>query len=489
MGRPHQDQGLREKSIDIQTVTAVDLAHYLRQERFEGDVAAAMAFVTDVLHQVSVPREPGAAAAAATVKHENNAKESTQKLKEVSETSSGPNSLGKSLFRTDATIEVTGVQPRSKFSVKFGQGGCEFVDAKRESIMLTANCVQHMVVFPKPEDCRIRAATKSQPPSTDLVLLVLAENSTVHYKKKPLPQFCWQLPATSPDWDDDAATHGDDVTAAWIAVLATALALDPSRHLIRIHKPAHGAHKRTCIPNDFVSYKDPTKSSTVSELPFVSCHCGVQDGVLFPTRAGLLFFKPPQFWHRSRLEAIECTGTNRYVTLTVQLHADRCSAAGSKKGPSSRTVEFTNISKEEQQGLRNYIHSTLVPAMQADVDDNIAHPIDKTAVAAVSPDEPDTAADDDDDDTLYINGGSRKRKAAAQAASINRRVLSSHVGSDDDDDDDDGGEFQADSASEDDDDGTSSEEEDNDGDANDNSDDDCDDANMSATNDDTEEDD
>jgi hypothetical protein len=138
MGRPHH--GDNDKSIDIQTVTAVDLAHYLKQGRFEGDVAAAIAFVTDVLHHVSLPLEP--AGGATTGKPEKNAKECIEKLQEEADTSSGPNALGKSLLRSDASIKVTGLQPRSKFNAKFGQGGCEFVDAKRESIVLTANCVQ-----------------------------------------------------------------------------------------------------------------------------------------------------------------------------------------------------------------------------------------------------------------------------------------------------------------------------------------------------------
>jgi len=104
-------------------------------------------------------------------------------------------------------------------------------------------------------------------------------------------------------------------------------------------------------------------SMNLGGMPFLRCYSGVNDGVLFPLESGLLFFKPPRFFHRNQLNSILAgrgSGGSRYIDLSTTVDTvdqnDRAS-----------TVEFTNIDRDELNGLNRYIHDVLIKAMGRDV--------------------------------------------------------------------------------------------------------------------------
>jgi len=92
------------------------------------------------------------------------------------------------------------------------------------------------------------------------------------------------------------------------------------------------------------------------------------------------------FVHRSQFHSISCgrgsssTTSSRYVDLVVQLEDEeeekhlKGSSTGQaqkalKKNKIHPTIEFNNIHREELNVLNQYIHETLIPAMQRDTEE------------------------------------------------------------------------------------------------------------------------
>ena len=324
--------------------------------------------------------------------------------------------MGDSLLLEADSLEISCIQPRAKVNVRFCEKGLTFRDHKDESFAISS--IRHFIVFPKPEDCRIKGKTSV----SDMVLLVLTDN--VSYKNKKVQQLCFQLPVGTPSWKNGCSSKEDDATASWVRLLATSLHFSTNA-VIRVHNP-----RTTNKVNAFCSHLDNSTSTTVSGMPFVSCYHGVNDGVLFPLETGLLFFKPPLFLHRSTLHSVDsATGSNRYLTLTVAVTDE-------DNNDEETSREFTNIHKQEHTVLQKYIHGTLIPAMQQDIDSNT-----NGAGASKSDeddnDEPERGAVEAVNSTANMNR--QKRKAGAEAATVNKRIQL-HQGeeeSEDDDDDDD----------------------------------------------------
>jgi Histone chaperone Rttp106-like len=451
-------------SIDLAVVSAEDLALHLLHHRFEGNELATTQFLLE-----SVSSLPNAQATSdLLLQAADEADEKAEDVIVVNDTNNTSSALGDSLLNSDS-VEVSCIQPRSKFDVSFCEQGLLFKDRKEESFTIAAAAdIQHVVVFPKPEDCRSSKGSKKS--FSDIVLLVFNNNnngeSSVSYKSKKLKQVCLQLPIGYPEWKDtDGKDHRDDdnggTTAAWMRVLEQCLGF-AVENMTRVYNPVVATNNGSSN-NVFCSHRDDSTSTTVSGMPFVSCYHGVNDGVLFPLASGLLFFKPPSFLHRSTLHSIDCTGSNRYVTFTVVTTDDT--------NHTQATMEFTNIHKQEQDVLRKYIHGTLIPAMQQDVDD-----------AGKDGDD-----DDDERDEQLIpaaNSNKRqKRKASVEAATVNKRIqqqLLPDGESDEEEDDEDYGVGAA--SDEDDDDDESSDNTDEDDDPNENGDEhDGDDAQATET--------
>jgi len=217
--------------------------------------------------------------------------------------------------------------------------------------------------------------------------------------------------------------------------------------ITRIYHPRHPSAP-TSIRAPFLSFQDANSSSTSAGMPFLACYHGVKDGVLFPLKEGILFTKPPTFWPRSIFSSIACgRGTNsnasRYVDLVLQLEEE-----GSNN--EQQLLEFTNISRQEQPCLNDYIHNVLIPAMKQDAaggDD--AAVVEEEEVV----DDDDDDNNTEDDDSSNENESRRRRTTKRKAASAAREATKSdmknaHLGNneenddDDDDDDDDDEAFQ-----------------------------------------------
>ena len=159
-------------------------------------------------------------------------------------------------------------------------------------LLIPRGSVSQLILFPKPEDCKVvQASSKSKAKVSepaDLLLLCLHPGK-VKFQNKPLEQICIQLPwdktsgATPPTTSMLEFDSTCDATEAWKGLLCQALGGDV--HVTRIFR---NTDQRT---NEFKSFQPHDTSSTTAGMPFVKCYHGVQDGVLYPIKEGLLFFK------------------------------------------------------------------------------------------------------------------------------------------------------------------------------------------------------
>ena len=436
---------MTDSGFNLLTCEAEELVQHLLQNRFASDELATAEFLLSAVS--SLPNAESISDKLMVQQQgEKRAASEEGKTEETTDSSSGSNasnaSIGDSILPDDKpSVALTCVQPRAKLDVVFGTEGIQFTDKKGDSFSVRS--VDHIIVFPKPEDCR---AKKKKVASMVLLVWNNKEDTTaaVSYKKKSLHQVCMQLPFESPypaatetaasnsdvDSDEeDKKKADDDATSEWMNLLATSLSFPVENMAIARNPSAPVAPKGDSNGSNnqnyrFASHKDASMSTTVSGMPFLPCYHGVNDGVLFPLQEGLLFCKPPLFLPRSTLHSIDCTGSNRYVTLTVVFD-------------DKEQLEFTNIHTQEQDVLRKYIHETLIPAMQRDVaaedgdnghdgDDEIADDGDAEIV------------DDGGEGDQNSNKKSRKRKAATEAANVNKkRVQQQDSGEDDDEEEDD----------------------------------------------------
>jgi len=441
---------MTDSEFNLLTCEAEELVQHLLQNRFASDEMAMAEFLqsavsslpnADSIRNKLMVQQQGEKRAAT---EEGKTEEITDSSGSCSNASSNA-SIGDSILPDDKpSVSLTCLQPRAKMDVAFGTKGIQFTDKKGDSFSVCS--VDHIIVFPKSEDCR---AKKKQ--VANMVLLVWNKKegtAAVSYKKKSLHQVCMQLPFESPypaatettasssDVDSDEEEENkkkadDDATSEWLTLLATALSFPIANVAIARNPTAPVALKGGSNGSNnqnyrFVSHQDSSMSTTVSGMPFLPCYHGVNDGVLFPLQEGLLFCKPPLFLPRSTLRSIECTGSNRYVTLCVVLD-------------DKEQIEFTNIHTQEQDVLHKYIHEALIPAMQRDVaaedgengdngDDEIADDGDAEIVN-----------DGEEEEDQSSNTKSRKRKAAAEAANVNKKRLQQQQdsGGDDDEEEDD----------------------------------------------------
>ncbi|KAG7348213.1 histone chaperone Rttp106-like protein [Nitzschia inconspicua] len=264
-------------------------------------------------------------------------------------------------------IELSFITPRlGKYLVQFHQCGLSAVkttDTKQQFILESSN-ISHVLVFPKPEDCKLMTQphlsqeAKQKKLSGNLVLLQLRKEMLI--QSKPVSQLCLALPydkKTGPTGPNVALQQEheeeEDPTTLWSNILKHSLVASDKTSFAQI-QPGVG----------FKSFQPDNTSTTSGGMPFVKCYMGVNDGVLYPLEEGLLFYKPPKFVPRSDLVSIACgrggagggMSSSRYVDMVVQLHS------------TSSPLEFSNIQREENGVLNHYIHKVLIPAMQSDAD-------------------------------------------------------------------------------------------------------------------------
>jgi Histone chaperone Rttp106-like len=323
-------------------------------------------------------------------------------------------------------VVVTCLQPRGKFRMEMRSDGITFtsVSAGAESAQQpkfhvpTRRGVSNVVFFPKPTDCRRGSMTSSQMSKiTDQFLLVIKEScfqsgsvpddevddngklaskapAPVLFKGKRINYVCGSLPIEAPTRiQPPSSAHKSalalptsaQLTDQYSSIFCESLGVSEKR-IVRIHNPmfleehnrksAAGAVdivKRMPLKMEFKSHQESNTSSTTAGMPYVACYSGVNDGVLFPTKAGLLFYKPVQFIPRSQLTSIACgrgggTGggstSTRYVDLRLTVEVPN------KGDDNEEEVLFTNINRAEVAVLNDYIHNVLIPAKQMDADND-----------------------------------------------------------------------------------------------------------------------
>ena len=84
-----------------------------------------------------------------------------------------PADFGNALAR-ECAVSMT--QPRGKFTMTVYEHGIHCVNAKNQVLSILPSSVEHLVMFPKPEDCR----ATSKPSGGDMVLLTLCEPTRLH---------------------------------------------------------------------------------------------------------------------------------------------------------------------------------------------------------------------------------------------------------------------------------------------------------------------
>ena len=354
--------------------------------------------------------------------------------------------LGKALL--SEPIETSFLSPRmGKFSLQLHEHGLvatklndpavKFIVSKEKdnvdaSSSSSSAVVSHLLLFPKPEDCKAivynrKLDEESKPKKVGGNLVVLRLESPVHLpkQKSPTQQLCFALPGdkklgtpTGPsltkeesESESSSSNSSDDATEAWGQVLHRALGGRLAQVLGRQGEGAimgdNAKNKNNYL--GFKSYQPPNTSTTTAGMPFVSCYLGVNDGVLYPLEEGLLFYKPPRFLPRSNLHSIACGrggggggDSSRYVDMVVQ-----CSNNNNNNDDEQmENIEFTNIQREENRVLNSYIHGVLVPAMTNDAkedadgsdDDNDNDESDQVVVEAIAEESTDDDATEDEDD-------------------------------------------------------------------------------------------
>ena len=368
----------------LKSCTASDLADRLLVDRFNGDKNKALDFVRQC----------------------QNAMEQSNSSHNGSSNKNDKDAVdfGDPLLSEPVVLSM--ISPRGKVSLEFFDRYIRATDVKTstEAWVLASDQVMQVVVFPKPEDCKKDLSKKS----SDVVLLHLTDPLSVRNQKKPVSQVSFVLPTDLPVWKEQPTADVQDPTVAWNQVLQRAVGKDTKVLCVK--------HPQAAAPSAFTSYQTDRVSTTSGGMPFVTCYHGTKDGVLFPlTDGGLLFYKPPFLIPKEHVEGITKGGrggaNSRYVDLVVQIADDE-------------TMEFTNVNRDEVEGLTKFLSLAGAEAVVESDEDN----------------------DSQDNDEETSRGGVRqrsKRKASVEARRINKRIVVAVPTAEDEDDDDDDIEYMA----------------------------------------------
>eukprot|EP00571_Detonula_confervacea_P003460 CAMPEP_0172328916 /NCGR_PEP_ID=MMETSP1058-20130122/60603_1 /TAXON_ID=83371 /ORGANISM="Detonula confervacea, Strain CCMP 353" /LENGTH=534 /DNA_ID=CAMNT_0013046053 /DNA_START=505 /DNA_END=2109 /DNA_ORIENTATION=- len=392
-------------------------------------------------------------------------------------------------FTNNNEHEVSCINPRGKFLLSIFKNGIILTNPKKqneEQIPISPSNVRNVIWFRKPEDYKkvkqlnengISGKGKNKGIPGHMVLICLEEETAddgssdhegITFRNKPLKQVCLQLPAYPPP--SSAEDSNDDNSNAqlteedWWNGLSSALFSGTNNGIIRVHttidKPAYSKGTPGFV---FQSEGEPGSTTTTEGMPYVGCYQGFNDGALFPLREGLLFFKPPLFVPRSKLASISCgrgSGGSRYVDMVVQLDNSSYNSLDEQEGKKKKkkqsdSLEFTNIHRDELTGLNDFIHQTLIPAMQMDADgmdgdssEDDDHDDDADVAVAEVVNTSDDGAEESNSgsDNEEQDGSERKRRpsraASKSAREITRAALKSAPEAEDEDDSDDSEDFQ-----------------------------------------------
>lgn len=256
--------------MDLLTCPPSDLADHILQHRFGGNATQSKEFFQQVI-------------------------ESIPSTTPTPTTDASAGDSGSTLdFRNpllEKPLETSLLTPRGgKCSLQLYQNGyLVATPLKTTSIQLVihASAVSHLILFAKPEDFKLQMTNKV--PNAHLVLLKLHPDANVQFQSKPVQeQVCFSLSwvkGKGPTGPSDASTNGwEEATKAWRQILEECLGGSNNPNLVSCQVQAGSS-------SPFLSFSTPDQSTTTGGMPFVKCYHGVQDGVLYPLREGILFFK------------------------------------------------------------------------------------------------------------------------------------------------------------------------------------------------------
>jgi len=367
-------------------------------------------------------------------------KEEVTSINNGDATTSTNDDLGEAIA-SFASLEVSCINPRGKFLLSLHNNGIMLQNPKKaeEQITISKEKIEHAVWFRKPEDYKSLKQLKegSKKPIPGHVILMCLEDG-ITFRNKALKQICFQLPSyPAPSVETDEDINQED----WCNALNSALMSENKKITCVIAKMDASTCKTKNVGYMFQAGEGASgnTSTTTAGMPFVGCNRGFNNGALFPLQEGLLFFKPPLFVPRSNLASISCgrgSGQSRFVDMVVQLDDDES------------TLEFTNIERDELQGLNRYIHSVLIPAMKKDAaegsdkdgeeEDGDEDEDEDVAMAEV-------VNSSDEDSDSGESSGQLKRKSSRAASKSARTATRAHFaglnGDDDEDEDSDADPF------------------------------------------------
>lgn len=434
--------------IDLLTCQPDELASWLNTHRFQNnamDVASFLLTCTAALpnaDEISAHLMGGGGGEEEKANNDDTTEakkeDTTNNNGDVTATTNKNNNLGEPI-PSFSSHEVSCINPRGKFLLSLHNNGIMLKNPKKdeEQITITKEEMEHAVWFRKPEDYKSLKQLKEgskKPIPGHMILMCLEDGIT--FRKKALTQICFQLPSYPAH---AAESNDDDINEEeWYNGLISAVQSE-NRSITRVLAKMDNQSSKTKSGGYMFQAglgSSGNTSTTTAGMPFVGCNRGFNNGALFPLREGLLFFKPPLFLPRSKLASISCgrgSGQSRFVDMVLQL-------VGSDDDDES-TLDFTNIERDELQGLNGYIHNVLIPAMKQDA----AGGSDNAGTYEGGEDEDVAMAEvvnsSDGDSESDESSAQCKRKssraASKSAREATRAQLSGLNGEDDDDDDSD----------------------------------------------------
>jgi hypothetical protein len=203
-----------------------------------------------------------------------------------------------------AEITVSATTPRTKLNLSMFQNKIVLTSPKDEKIVLRSDDVEHVVFFPKREDClkkpkRTKDGQHIIIPGSQVLLTIKSEN--VKFRKKQLSLICLQLPQHFSERielpDEPRPTEEelinvciDNFEEKLVSMLTSSLSLEKDR-VCRVYNPKF--HHLLDLPSYSFQSDDggANKSIMQGQMPYLKCYNGVNDGVIYPMEEGLLFFK------------------------------------------------------------------------------------------------------------------------------------------------------------------------------------------------------
>ena len=425
--------------IDLLTCQPDELASWLNNHRFQNNAMEVASFLLTCTSSLPNAEDISAQLMGNDAPSKEETKEEEPNRGDYNDEDASTFKENNNLGEASTTIsshEVSCINPRGRFNMSLHSNGIKLKNPKKneEEIIITKESVENVVWFRKPEDYKSLKQVKEgskKPIPGHIVLICLGGDHDIIFRKKAIKQICLQLPSyPAPSMETDEDTNAQD----WNNGLKSSL-LSEDKVMTRVLSTVDAPSSNSKGGYTFkAGVGGPGNTSTTTAgMPFVGCNRGFNNGALFPLREGLLFFKPPLFVPRSNLASISCgrgSGQSRFVDMVVQLDDDDDS-----------TLEFTNIEREELQGLNEYIHNVLIPAMKRDASqgsgnnqDESSDEDEEVAMAEVV----DSSADDcESDDSAAITKRKSSRAASKSARESTRAHFAALNGQEEDDDEDD----------------------------------------------------